>query len=89
MLHLLAFPPTRADLTAMVAASLNDNDAIVLLDQGLDWLADIDALKTLAGHARTTLFALTSSDAGNISMLDYQGLIILTEQHQAISSWYP
>ncbi|MFN3713221.1 MAG: hypothetical protein ACK4SX_06160 [Alcanivoracaceae bacterium] len=89
MLHLLAFPPTRTDLTAMVEACLNDNDAIVLLDQGLDWLANVDALKALAGHARTTLFALTSSDAGTITMLDYHGLILLTEQHQANSSWYP
>jgi sulfur transfer complex TusBCD TusB component (DsrH family) len=89
MLHLLAFPATRRDLLVLMLQCLAEGDEVVLLDEGLQWLADGQALRQV--HAKgTRMHALgETSEHLWVAGIDYQELIAISARHPASSSWYP
>jgi hypothetical protein len=92
MLHLMGFPPAHTALLQALAACLDENDGLVLLDHGLHWLDDPDARDTLSQLARihqACVYVFGEVDPTPFQPLDPPGLVLLTEQHMAISSWYP
>ncbi|MDF1629983.1 MAG: hypothetical protein P1U78_09325 [Alcanivoracaceae bacterium] len=89
MLHLLAFPAARTDLLALMLQCLAEADEVVLLDEGLQWLADERALQPIRAKG-TRLHALGGpSEHLWVAEIDYQELIAISERHPASSSWYP
>ncbi|MCC1498016.1 hypothetical protein [Alcanivorax sp. 1008] len=89
MLHLLAFPIARTDLLALMLQCLAEGDEVVLLDEGLQWLADGQALQQIQATG-TTMHALgRPSEHAWVADINYQELITISERHPASSSWYP
>lgn len=97
MLHLVAFPPSRCDLLRQLADACDDGDSLVLLEDAI-WFIQPDRVPSLIkALPDITLYVLdadsgtTSADSetGNITLVDQDGLVSLTEAHERIVSWYP
>lgn len=90
MLHLLGFPADRNDLLDLLLATLNDGDAVVLLDEGLPWADNEAAMAALHNKAIVSVYLLDSSTPiTRIPVITTMDLVALSEQHPACSSWYP
>ena len=90
MLHLLGFPADRNDLFSLLLRTLNDDDDVVLLDEGLQWAANKTAMAALRGIGRVALHQLGDTlQVDGVSMITATDLVVLSEQHPACSSWYP
>lgn len=90
MLHLLGFPADRTDLFDLLLNTLNDNDAVVLLDEGLQWAGKETAMAELHNKASISVHLLGEKPlVAGINIITAIGLVELSEQHPACSSWYP
>lgn len=90
MLHLLGFPADRNDLFGLLLATLNDNDAVVLLDEGLPWAGNETAMAALLNEASVSVHLLGgNAPIAGIPVITATDLVALSEQHPACSSWYP
>lgn len=89
MLHLLAFPGARTDLLTLLQHCLAEGDDVVLLDEGLQWLTNEQVLLQLTATGARLHALGGQSDKSCATDIDYPGLIALSEQHPASSSWYP
>lgn len=89
MLHLLAFPADRQDLLTLLLQCLGEHDEVVLIDEGLQWLDNRQALGQLANSgARLHALGPVSQD-DYVTRIDYPELIAISDRHPASSSWYP
>ena len=90
MLHLLGFPADRNDLLELLLSTLNENDEVVLLDEGLQWAGNEAAIAKLRAEPSICLHLLSEQamDTG-INNITTTEMVILSEQHPACSSWYP
>lgn len=88
-LHLVAFPPSRTDLLAQVAACLGEKDEVVLLEAGVLITRDEAARATFAGVRCHVLQDETAPPAGGVQAIDWAALITLTESHPRCLSWWP
>ncbi len=93
MLHLLAFPPDHNILLAQALQTMNSGDDVVLLDAGTQFAQSATALaKILAAAPNLTLHLLGQdaiADGVDVHRIDSNGLVALTEKHDASLSWYP
>lgn len=90
MLHLVGFPADRNDLFALLLGTLNDNDAVVLLDEGLQWADNETAMAALHSEASVSVHLLGGkAPIAGITVIMAMDLVALSEQHPACSSWYP
>ena len=90
MLHLLGFPGDRNDLLDLLLATLNDGDAVVLLDEGLPWADDEAAMAALRNKAGISVYLLDAgAPTAGTAVITAIDLVTLSEQHPACSSWYP
>lgn len=90
MLHLLGFPLDRSDLFGLLLKTLNDNDEIVLVDEGLQWADNENAMAKLLNEADVCVHLLGNKPRGSASnIITATELVTLSEQHPACSSWYP
>ena len=90
MLHLLGFPSNRNDLFELLLTTLNDNDDVVMLDEGLQWVEDKAALARLISEASVSVYQLSEKPLdASLSSITAAQLIALSEKHPACSSWYP
>lgn len=91
MLHLVAFPPSRSDLLGQLAMACDAGDSLVLLEDAV-WFTQPGGWQTLRERLpEMTLYALEAEHGvpGNVTPLDAEGLVALTETHERIVSWYP
>lgn len=90
MLHLLGFPANRPDLLSLLLATLNEGDAVVLLDEGLQWAGNEPAITQLRNQASIDVHLLGDEQPiASINVITATELVVLTEQHPGCSSWYP
>lgn len=90
MLHLLGFPADRNDLFGLLLNTLNKNDAVVLLDEGLQWADNEAAMAELNNEASISIYQLSNKPVvAGINNITATDLVALSEQHPACSSWYP
>ena len=95
MLHLVAFPPEREDLTRQLLQQSASGDTLVLLEQGCR-LAEAPSPLAPITDACTLLVIesdLRHHHAGEpdpaIQQIDYTGLARATEAHTASLAWFP
>lgn len=91
MLHLLGFPANRNDLFGLLLCTLNDNDEVVLLDEGLQWAGNEAAMAELCNKASVSVHLLGDKPqvaVTGINLITATELVALSEQHPACSSWY-
>ena len=88
-LHLVAFPPSRTDLLAQVAACLGEKDEIVLLEAGVLIANDEAARATFTGTRCHVLQDEAVPTADGVLAIDWASLIALTESHPRCLSWWP
>lgn len=93
MLHLLAFSPDEQALLEQATLSMNEEDAVVLLEAGQAFARSTSTLAQLTSLAPGIRLYLLG-DAGiaedlAVERIDSAGLVALTEQHDASQSWYP
>ncbi len=91
MLHLLGFPVERNDLFSLLLSTLNDNDEVVLLDEGLQWVGNQTAMATLRNGAGISVYLLSDKTPGADidNTITTDELVALSERHPACSCWYP
>ena len=90
MLHLLGFPADRSDLFGLLLRTLNDNDEVVLVDEGLQWAGNETAVAQLRNQTNITVYLLSEErQITGIPTITAADMVALSEQHAACSSWYP
>ena len=88
-LHLIAFPPSRTDLLAQVAACLGEKDEVVLLEAGVLIASDHAARATFTGTRCYVLQDEALPAPDGMLAIDWGTLIALTESHSRCLSWWP
>lgn len=95
LLHLVAFSPAREDQLELLARACNDGDTIVLLEAGSAFAdgGQLPALRRQLPDCRLVLLddKLTRATAHGedaLTIIDYHGLVALTESHRGPASWY-
>lgn len=97
MLHLVAFPPARQDLLEQLSAAAADGDALVLIEGGVAYCHPrhlrrlMEALPGVVFHALEADLeqAGLAGNIDSVDVVDYEGLVALTESHDRNASWYP
>lgn len=88
-LHLIAFPPSRTDLLAQVAACLSEKDEIVLLEAGVLIAGDHAAHAAFTGTRCYVLQDEALPAPDGVLVIDWDTLIALTESHPRCLGWWP
>lgn len=87
MLHLLALRPDDHRLLSQALDLIVPGDAVVFLDQGTALIHDPDVLQRLR-HCQCHVWGDIPS-VRDITSIDAEGLVVLSEIHPTSLSWYP
>lgn len=96
LLHLVNQSPFATSTLSCCLAVVGDGDSVLLFEDGVyGAIADCEILKALA--TSISIYALREDVkargladdlSDSIKLVDYNGFVELTENHQAVTSWF-